>query len=224
MKEYHKIPTVYKRDPDTNYKTLLIGQYATPEHEYLAENEWEWTEKVDGMNVRVTYYPPAAELPVEVVTFRGKTDKANLPKLLRARLPELFPTEKMREVLPDGGCLYGEGFGAGIQKGGKYGENQDFVLFDVKIADWWLERENVVDIATKLKILIVPLIATGTLSCMVAQVRAGFQSEWGDFKAEGIVARPTTTLFARNGNRIITKVKYKDFDNANTLPRPVVET
>ncbi|GAG78633.1 unnamed protein product [marine sediment metagenome] len=37
MIEYHKIQTIYKRDPDTNYKTLLEGNFSTPELEYLRD-------------------------------------------------------------------------------------------------------------------------------------------------------------------------------------------
>ena len=35
MKEYHKIQTVFKRDPDTKFKTLLHGEYSLPEFEFL---------------------------------------------------------------------------------------------------------------------------------------------------------------------------------------------
>lgn len=41
--------------------------------------------------------------------------------------------------------------------------------------------------------------------------KKGFNSEWGNFFAEGIVAKPEVELFARNGQRIITKIKYKDW-------------
>ena len=41
--------------------------------------------------------------------------------------------------------------------------------------------------------------------------KKGFKSQWGDFKAEGIVARPNTELVGRDGKRIITKIKQKDF-------------
>lgn len=41
--------------------------------------------------------------------------------------------------------------------------------------------------------------------------RKGIKSQWGDFIAEGIVARPATELLTRNGERIITKIKHKDF-------------
>jgi hypothetical protein len=41
--------------------------------------------------------------------------------------------------------------------------------------------------------------------------RGGLKSQWGDFEAEGIVARPKVDLFDRGGNRIICKIKGKDF-------------
>ena len=37
MKEYHKIQTVYERDPATNLKKVIIGKFALPVFEYLAE-------------------------------------------------------------------------------------------------------------------------------------------------------------------------------------------
>ena len=46
---------------------------------------------------------------------------------------------------------------------------------------------------------------------MVENVKKGFISKWGDFQAEGIVARPQVELKARNGKRVITKIKNKDF-------------
>jgi hypothetical protein len=62
-----------------------------------------------------------------------------------------------------------------------------------------------------LSIEIVPIIGTGTLIDMVNMTRAGFNSRWGDFLAEGIVARPKVELKTRDGKRIITKVKHRDF-------------
>jgi hypothetical protein len=35
-------------------------------------------------------------------------------------------------------------------------------------------------------------------------------SRWGEFEAEGLVARPEVELFDRAGHRIITKIKAKD--------------
>jgi len=209
MSTYHKIPTVFSRDPETRYKTLLEGQFATPELDYLQKNIWVFTEKVDGTNIRIIFEN-------EQITFGGKTDKAQIPASLVNKLNEIFLHQKETfiELFKDAEvCLYGEGYGPKIQKGGgNYRTDQSFVLFDIRIGEWWLQRKDVEDIAKKFGIDIVPVIGEGTLSEMVEKARNGFNSIWGDFLAEGIVARPKTELAARNGKRIITKIKYKDFN------------
>ena len=55
MKEYIKIQTIFKRDLLTNHKTLLEGDYSLPEFDYLKDNTWIFTEKVDGTNIRVMW-------------------------------------------------------------------------------------------------------------------------------------------------------------------------
>ena len=208
MKEYHKIQTVYKRDMNTKHKTLIDGAYSIPEFEYLARNLWVFTEKVDGTNIRVMWDAGSKSL-----VFGGKTDNAQIPAKLYEKLSLMFTEEDMERVFPDTSvCLYGEGYGAKIQKGGgNYRQDQSFVLFDVKIDRWWLERHNVIAIAETLGIDVVPIIGNGTLFDMVEMVKKGFDSQWGAFDAEGIVARPAVELIARNGQRIITKIKHKDF-------------
>lgn len=42
-------------------------------------------------------------------------------------------------------------------------------------------------------------------------VKNGLFSQWGNFLAEGIVARPAIELTANTGDRIITKIKHRDF-------------
>lgn len=206
MREYHKIHTVWLRDPATNHKTLLQGQWAKPEFEYLRANSWLFTEKVDGTNIRVMWDGEGR------VTFGGKTDRAQLPSPLVARLQRLFPPDRLVDVfghMP--ACLYGEGYGAGIQRGGVYRPDQDFVLFDVLVNGWWLQRSDVEDVAGKAECEVVPIVGIGPLDAMIRLVRAGLRSEWGGATAEGIVARPVVELVSRSGERIITKVKAKDF-------------
>ena len=210
MNEYHKIQTVFKRDMATKHKTLLEGQWTLLEFEYLAGNTWAFTEKVDGTNIRVMFKDGA-------ITFGGKTDAAQIPAQLVARLNERFlplpARQKMADVFPDGNvCLYGEGYGAKIQSGGgNYRPDQDFVLFDVNVAGWWLQRADVEDVAAKLGLDVVPIIGEGTLHDAIKLVKFGFLSKWGDFEAEGIVARPKTELQTKSGHRIITKIKCRDF-------------
>ena len=205
--EYQKIQTVFKRDPETKHKTLLMGEYALPEFQYLRNNRWCFTEKVDGTNIRVYW-------DGKDVRFQGRTDRAQIPTTLVAQLQDLFPTSAFSgEQYNDGITLYGEGYGARIQKGGgNYkADGVDFVLFDVRVGNWWLKRTDVMDVATDHGIQVVPAVGYGTLDELVEMVGEGFNSWWGGFRAEGIVARPSVDMYDRRGHRIITKLKHKDF-------------
>jgi len=208
MTKYHKIQTVFKRDPRTKHKTLLEGQYSLPEFEYLAENSWVFTEKVDGTNIRV-YYKDGK------VIFKGRTDNSQIPAELFNKLTEKFfpQLDAMKSIFDNSEVVfYGEGYGNNIQKNGdNYIPDQDFVLFDINIDGWWLKRPNVEGIAKALSLNVVPIIGIGTLPEMVERARKGIKSTWGDFQAEGIVARTEAELKTRGGQRMITKIKTKDF-------------
>lgn len=219
MKEYHKIQTLFKRDEKT--KQIIEGNWTLPEFQYLKDNKWVFTEKVDGTNIRVMWDGIH-------VTFGGKTDAASLPVFLLYKLQELFEGTSKKELFkqkfgegnealmtdPLKVCLYGEGYGAKIQKGGGnyISDGVDFVLFDVKIGDWWLQREDVEEIANIFGIKVVPIIGEGTLQDAIDLTRKGIKSQWGDFIAEGIVARPKSELKTRRGDRLITKIKHRDFN------------
>jgi ATP-dependent RNA circularization protein (DNA/RNA ligase family) len=191
---------------------MIIGKYAKPEFELLKDVEWVFTEKVDGTNVRVMW-------DGNRVTFNGKTDNAQLPTPLFYKLEELFMgqanEQKFEEIFgKEPACLYGEGFGNKIQAVGKdYNpDGVDFILFDVKIGDWWLERESLEDIAKKLDIKLVPIIFRGTLQEASDFVANGYMSTIAELKAEGLVGTPKTPMLTRRGERIITKIKSRDYD------------
>lgn len=164
-----------------------------------------FTEKVDGTNIRVIWDGWG-------LSFKGKTDRAEIPPFLLKALTTIFEPIGFGRVFDEPPvCLYGEGYGAKIHGGGLYRADQGFVLFDVKVGDWWLDRSNVLDVAEKTGLDIVPVVGRGTLSRMVSMVQKGLTSRWGRFVAEGIVARPRVELKTRAGQRIITKIKYRDF-------------
>lgn len=211
MKEYHKIQTCFKRDEKT--KKTIENDWTLPEFEYLKDNTWVFTEKVDGTNTRVMWNG-------QTVVFGGKTEDAQMPMHLLYKLQELFEGTIKKQLFiekfgiePTEVCLYGEGYGQKIQAAGKLyiPDGHDFVLFDVKIGDWYLQREDVEDIASHFGIKVVPIIGGGTLTEAIEMTRKGITSQWGDFTAEGIVARPKTELKTRKGERLITKIKHKDF-------------
>jgi len=210
--KYHKIMSIFKRDMEGD-KRLILGDWVNPEFEYLKDNMWEFTEKIDGTNIRVTW--DGAN-----VTFGGRSDNANIPAHLFERLQEIFLSdramERFREFEISEGhivTLYGEGCGKKIQAGGENyrSDGADFVLFDVLIGRWYLERNDVNKIAEEFGIKSAPVIGFGTLMDAVDMARSGFVSQWGDFISEGIVARPQVELFSRAGDRMIAKIKHRDF-------------
>lgn len=205
MREYHKIQSVYKRDEKTH--KFIEGQFSLPEIEYLKDNPWDWTEKIDGTNIRILWDGNS-------VQFGGRTANAQMPVFLYDKLNELFPAEKFQAEYPDTPmCLYGEGYGAKIQKGGgNYISNGvNFILFDVLINDFWLKRVDVEDIANHLEIQAVPLVGQGSIDGAIQLVKDGFTSTFGNFLAEGLVLKPAVDLFSRNGHRVITKIKHRDW-------------
>jgi len=213
MTEYPKIQSIYKRNPETNFKTFLEGEFSLPEFEYLKNNTWIWTEKVDGTNIRVYWNNNESNK----IQFAGRTDRAQIPPHLLKELEhtfqpsqfiELFTSDFVGEVI-----LFGEGFGYKIQKGGKYlGDKVGFVLFDILVNGRWNTREQVEGTADFFCIPIVPIVGKGTLLDAVEIIKSKItKSEWGDFLCEGFVLRPEIELADRNGNRIITKIKHKDF-------------
>ena len=204
MQEYVKINTIWKRDERGR---IIEGDYATPELAYLADLEWEWTEKVDGTNVRIGWDGSAIE-------FGGRTANAQMPTKLVAALRVLFgDPAAFGAVFGDSAAvLYGEGYGTGIQGGGgNYSPTQTFVLFDVTVGPWWLRREDVAEVALGLGLACVPIVGRGSLPWASDRTKAGLVSAWGNFPAEGLVGRPTVDLFSRKGERVMAKIKTRDF-------------
>lgn len=208
MKEYHKIQSIFKRDEKTH--KFIESQYSLPEFEYLKNNLWQATEKINGTNIRIGW-----DYESQIVEFSGRSDNAQTPTFLLTKLQEMFPKDKFFAAYPDTSMvLYGEGYGARIQKGGgNYNPNgADFILFDVLIDNWWLRWDDVQDIAAKLGIATVPVIGEYSLIEAVELIkRKELKSTFGNFLLEGLVLKPIAELFNRHGERIITKIKHVDF-------------
>jgi len=187
----------------------MLGDWSQIEFDYLKNCEWVGTEKIDGTNIRIGWCRG------ESVKIGGKTDNAQIPAFLVEHLRGLFPDGKMEGVITksDELVLYGEGFGARIQKGGEnyIKDGVGFILFDVRVGDWWLNREDIEDVAHQLTLPIVPIIFSGILDDAINMARTGFDSKWGSFVAEGLVLKPKIELQTRSGYRIVTKIKHQDF-------------
>lgn len=202
MSEYHKIHSVYKRDKATNKFT---GEYSRPE--FAAVSVWQWTEKIDGMNIRI-YLEPDKD-PV----IQGRTDRAVLPADLVAKILS-YDLKALEGPL----TLYGEGFGPGIQRGTGYDKypRKDFILFDVKDSrDRWISREGVVGIGASLGMKVVKMVFKGILEVAINSLKGKYDgvpvSALGDWPIEGYIGKPLVELQNVYGERVITKLKVRDF-------------
>jgi ATP-dependent RNA circularization protein (DNA/RNA ligase family) len=215
--KYPKIETLYNRDPKT-FK--VTDEVRLPEFGLV--KTWLVTEKVDGTNVRIVR---TVENGVEI---RGRTDRASWAQRdspLKKKLEGMFPAELLNRQFDPGleVILYGEGYGAGIQKGGDYRADPSFRLFDVRVGDWWLNWDSIEDIAESLGIFTVPNL--GTIQYLptsyedlinLAEMSSVAHIENGrDILPEGIVCRTEPLLLMRNGKRLMWKLKFKDFREDN---------
>jgi hypothetical protein len=202
--EYHKIETLYERGE--NHK-VIVSNFKNPVYKTI--NPWVWTEKIDGMNLGIGIRDGQFSI-------RGKSEKSGIPGDLLMTIRGLGLEEKLHAVFQCDVALYAEGYGAGIQKGGAYRKDKGIILFDVLVDNkWWLNDDNVRDVGSKLGLDVVPLVGVFTLEYATEYVRAGFCSHAAtadpNAKAEGLVGRPVETLFDKKGERIIIKLKTKDF-------------
>lgn len=53
MREYHKIETLFERDEKT--KKLIEGKFRNETVGFLKDNMWDFTEKIDGTNIRILW-------------------------------------------------------------------------------------------------------------------------------------------------------------------------
>lgn len=208
MDKYASIINVYPREPGSN--RILDDQFSDPLLSYLYDAVWEATEKLDGTNVRLIVNDAGG---FEV---RGRTDAAQLPpalldhcRFLEAAVRSVF--EEARSV-----CLYGEGVGPKIQKGGeRYGDRQHFWLYDIKVGPQWLSRDQVAEIAADIGIPVVPYVGQMSLGTAIHRWRDPDteppRSLIFDGVPEGWVLRPLGDLQDRRGNPIRVKIKERDF-------------
>lgn len=205
--KYHKIQGLYKRDPETK---KFLTEFSRPEFRYLYDLEWVGYEKIDGTNIRIIYDTD--------VFIMGRGDNSQIPTGLLKKLQETFTEDLMTKTFgrPESPItLYGEGVGPKIQSPGKRNSTDfDFILFDIRIGKWWLMQDDVSKIAMSMGLKRAPKVYMGSLDGAEAAVSLGFHSKIAadpTLSAEGLILRPAVDLFARNGDRIITKIKTKDY-------------
>ena len=207
MVEYNKIETLWERDMDGS-KQLIEGKFRNPTVEFLKDNVWQFTEKIDGTNIRIHW-------DGHKVNYGGRTEAANIPAHLMNKLIEMFGTDEAEQMFEQKFgemevILFGEGYGPKIQSGGAYRPDVSFILFDVLIGNNYQPRSSVEDIAKAFGIDIVPIIMEGTIQDGVDFVKTKPKSTIGTADMEGLVGRPKVEMRDRCGKRVIVKIKVKD--------------
>lgn len=222
--KYPKIETLYNRDKDTF--RVVPSEFRKPEFALI--NTWFVTEKVDGRNHRVMLFPDGH------IEHRGRTDNAQFANFMlegaRATIDEaaiyhtIQPDEDGQYPMT---VFYGELYGPKIQGGGKYSDQVNFRLFDIRIGDWWMEWDAVEDFANALGVKTVPVIGDidWVPTCLaelwdlfeydglskISSLVALADKEVEYIEPEGIVARTRPLLFDRRGGRIMWKLKMSDW-------------
>lgn len=214
-----------------NKNTIIEGKLSKPEFAII--KEWHLFEKIHGVNTRIVA-DMSPQGKIINILYAGRTDSAQMSNDLSTYLKKIFTSEKFQAVFRPKFTgneeshtyhivLYGEGYGAKIQKGGgKYRKDCAFILFDVWIDKWWLNQKNVKDIAEKLGIRSAPFIGIFSTSKAVEYVKSNPKSivAQEDMVMEGIVAKTNPPLLFRSGDPVMWKLKVCDYrDKSNPANR-----
>lgn len=198
--EYPKINSLYKRD----VKHQFTSEYAR--EEFGAYPQWRVEEKIDGQNIRL--YVQNGQL----IAVKGRTEKAMIPaKLLFYLTSEVFK-DRLKGL--NDAVLFGEGFGAGIQKGGIYRKDQSFILFDSYINGRWGNREEVYTLSNTLNIHHPHDYGLMDLEDIIALIKDKPQGMYGDneYEIEGVMCRaePVVRFNDKNAAPVMFKLKCRD--------------
>lgn len=216
---YPKTKNLFERGSN---RKLIEGKFSDPHFYNL--NRWWIQEKLDGTNIRIEYYP-SIENPEIIIG--GRTNNSEIPEGIISYIKNIDLLPKMIDMF----CfkpvtIFGEGVGPKIQKNGElYCESQKFMAFDINVhcedvtsnKNYWLNMVNFYNVCEKLNLESVDLMGHDIkLIDIIEIVKEGFSSYlWCDpeerNKAEGVIARTDHPLFDSAGNRIMFKLKTKDF-------------
>lgn len=167
---------------------------------------WHFKRKLDGQNMRVFW-------DGEQALWNGKSDnftcKSNLTDYMNQTfLEEIFEEKFGRDCKV---VLFGEHMGPGVQGNELKLENPEFVLYDVNINGYWQGVSNIKEIATYFGIktcydYMGDDVCEDSLENLITRVADGEFKAW-----EGIVATPAVECRNQRGDRMIVKIKNRDY-------------
>ena len=195
----------------------------TPElNQVLPKGKWIKTEKIDGTNIRIIF-TKMDELGNRdiligsrklILNDQDKTSKIYYDCIKGVnlyKLKEYFKDIKSTIV------IYAEGYGAGVQKGGIYSKNKNFRVFDIRIDEAYQDFVYVEKVCIDNQLNIVPVIdeieeiTFGECISSLNRLNNTLMTDGEGGKPEGIVYKFEPVLLNKYKERLIFKVKFKDF-------------
>ena len=212
--KYAKFSSPFKKDD----KWLNTPEAA----QYLPIGRWIVTEKIDGTNIRIILTKPDEEGNREthiasrklILNPEDKTSKQYMDCLKEVNL------HKIKEYFNDVNStvvIYGEGYGAGVQKGGIYSKEKNYRVFDIRIGEAYQDFEYVKKVCIDNQLNVVPVM------CELKEIvyeecldalkifQETLIKEGDGGKPEGFVYKLEPVLLNKYKERLIFKVKHKDF-------------
>ena len=222
---FPKINTLFMRDPERKVKrkgVIMPGHFS--EEAFRTIKYWTVTEKIHGKNTRIfiDFIPGNLNPPSIWIGSRNDTDTPQLgdpllkhiystiddESLLRAFTKGSFETDKC----PRYAMIFGEGVGPGINQA--YGNEPEFIIFDVVIDNWFIRQPDVQDISERLGFRSVPVISNAMRTeSIIDYVQAQKNSLLTNtpYIMGGVVCTSSPLLLTRNGTPVRFKLKTKDF-------------
>lgn len=212
MKEYHKIETLFKFDQ--TIKRFIYGDIYNESVMLLKDNQWVFTEKIDGTNMRIHW-------DGHKLQYAGRTDNAEFSQEQNEYIKQYLANEDFEQVFEQKFAdkvvtVYGELYGNKIQNSGLYtdGKGLGFKVFDIEICDIFLTYQKMFVLALELGYEYVPYVFSGTIEDGIKYVETHDNSIFSKAKLEGIVGKPLGDFRDRLGNRIVVKIKKKDLEKS----------
>jgi len=213
MEKYHKIETLYEFDIKAG--KFKYGTFYNKTVELLKDFQWVYTEKIDGMNLRLIW-------DGYKLSYMGRTDTSEFSKVQKAWIEANIATSMVEQAIEqmfkeNAIIIFGEFHGNSINSGYGYSKEYQFKVFDVlvsisekPITRKYVSRDIVQSIAADLGFDTVPVIFRGTIAEAVQYVKDTQKSTFSDATLEGLVGVPVGDMLDSNGERIIVKIKRRD--------------
>jgi len=218
--KYEKFSSPFKKDEKFR-NTIEVAQS-------LPVGTWIKTEKIDGTNIRIILTKPNEEGNRDiliasrklVLNQEDKNSKQYMDCIKEINLNKI--KEYFKEV-ESTIVIYGEGYGAGVQKGGIYSSIKDFRVFDIRIGEAYQDFEYVQKVCIDNQLNIVPVIGEckeityGECYDSLKKFQETLIRDGSGGKPEGIVYKFEPVLLNKYKERLIFKVKFKDFNKEEGL-------